>query len=128
MASNRTVSLRQFFDFPTSYLMRPRYCRSADACVRIHIALLFMYGEFDLLAHSLLPPLATAEEHEQFKIWMIFLVVRRKSQHELSQTQPLMNPFAALSSTKNQINNSVLKNKKHDCSRISFFGGNTRTQ
>ena len=68
MASNRTVSLRQFFDFPPSDLMRPRYRRSAHACMRMHIALLFMYGEFDLLAHSLLPPMATVEEHEQFKI------------------------------------------------------------
>ena len=46
------------------------------------------------------------------KCYKIFPVVRRKSPHELWQTQQSMNPFATLSSTKNQINNSVLKNRK----------------
>ena len=56
------------------------------------------------------------------KCYKIFPVVRRKSPHELWQTQQSMNPFATLSSTKNQINNSVLKNRKTNSS-ISFCGG-----
>ena len=42
MAFKRTVTLRASFRFPPSALMRPRYCRSADALRRMQNALLFM--------------------------------------------------------------------------------------
>ena len=32
----------RIFDFPPSDLMRPRYCRSADSCMRMQNALLFL--------------------------------------------------------------------------------------
>ena len=40
MAFKRTVTLREFSIFPPSDLMRPRYCRSADARMRMQNALL----------------------------------------------------------------------------------------
>ena len=38
----RTVTLREFSIFPPSDLMRPRYCRSADARMRMQNALLLL--------------------------------------------------------------------------------------
>ena len=40
MAFKRTVTLREFSISPPSNLMRPRYCRSADARMRTQNALL----------------------------------------------------------------------------------------
>ena len=48
MAFKRTIPLREFFDFPPSDLMRPRYFRSADARIRMENSLLFMDINFSL--------------------------------------------------------------------------------
>ena len=39
---------------------------------------------------------------------------------ELPQTQPSMNPFATLSSTKTQTNNLVLKSRKGNLTAVVF--------
>ena len=43
-----------------------------------------------------------------------------RSLHQLSKTQPSVNPFATISSTKNQIKNSVLKNRKTTLTAVAF--------